>query len=113
MPPARASNTAVSASRPSREVVPLPQGGDIVAASESSTEVVPASESSTEVVPASDAKTAVVPAPQADVTETAPTRPRATRDRAVRREDAEQLRLDDPPDAPPLPGEAGRNHDRR
>ena len=120
-PPARAP-------RPGR--ARTPQAPDW---SDESTESVPASRARTEVVPAADARTEVVPAAErnasaeADATSeadasatparrpSAPSRPpgsRSPRDRAVRREDAEQLELDDPPDAPPLPGSARRARDR-
>ncbi len=102
-------------------------------ASHARTAVEPASHARTEVVPAADARTAVVPAAERNASAeadtaseadasaaparrpSAPSRPpgsRPPRDRAVRREDAEQLELDDPPDAPPLPGSAGRARDR-
>jgi hypothetical protein len=80
---------------------------------------VPASEDVTEVVRAPDVQSdepAAGPGsgdPSDARTEISPARPRAPRDRAVRREDAEQLRLDDPPDAPPLPGRQPRTRDPR
>ena len=65
----------------------------------------------TQVAPPSEAATEVAPAdpPRAPVT-------RVGRDRAVRREDAAGLTLDDPPDAPLPPGGAlpgSRSRDRR
>ncbi|MDX6675969.1 MAG: hypothetical protein QOE31_21 [Solirubrobacteraceae bacterium] len=117
--------------RPGRRSVPEPEDW-----SDESTEVVPASRARTEAVPASRARTEVVPpesrtevVPAAEARPAAeagpadtpePRRPvprppgsRPARDRAVRREDAEQLELHDPPDAPPLPGSAPRARDRR
>jgi hypothetical protein len=70
----------------------------------------------TEVVPAGEAGTTAVPdAPGDAARDDVPPRPpgsRPPRDRAVRREDAEQLELDDPPDAPPLSGDGRRARDR-
>ena len=97
---------------------------EIVPASRARTEVVPAGDARTEIVPAGDARTEVVPSapPEparapADPAAPAETPPRAPgsrppRDRAVRREDAERLELDDPPDAPPLSADPRRARDR-
>jgi hypothetical protein len=70
----------------------------------------PPPDARTEVIPPSDARTEALPAER-----------RPSRDRAVRREDAEQLELDDPPDpprrsapeAPAQPGDAPRGRTRR
>jgi hypothetical protein len=93
---------------------------EIVPPSRTRTEVVPVSESPTDVVAPSEGRTQVVPSADAhtEVVPTGPTPPRRPderppRDRAVRREDAEHLKLDDPPDAPSLrPGEIPRGRDR-
>jgi hypothetical protein len=119
-------------SRPGRQTAPAPpdwgdESTEVVPASR--TEVVPASRARTEVVPASHARTEVVPASEArggalarrdrtgdaraerDRTGAAPAQrqrsrdSRPPRDRAVRREDAADLTLDDPPDAPLGPGD--------
>ena len=102
------------APRPGRAQTPQPPDW-----SDESTDIVPLSRARTEVVPAADARTEVVPAGDADAAPEprppAPPRPpgsRSPRDRAVRREDAEQLELHDPPDAPPLPDETRRARDR-
>jgi hypothetical protein len=106
------STEIVPRSRASTEVVPTsPTPADMVPASESVTEVVRAPRPQSDAAPAaeppagdaSEARTEVAPAPPGT---------RAPRDRAVRREDAEQLRLDDPPDAPPL-GDRPRSRDSR
>jgi hypothetical protein len=99
---------------------------DVVPASRAATQVVPTARSAADVVPPSESATEVerAPEPRAEPgpaastppndasearTEVSPAQPRP-RDRAVRREDAEQLRLDDPPDAPPL-GDRARSRD--
>jgi len=103
------STGVVPASRARTAVVPASRtGGEVVPASESATEVVRAAEPRDEDAPR------VRPAdPSEAQTEVAPPAHSRPRDRAVRREDAEQLRLDDPPDAPPLSGGAARTRDPR
>jgi hypothetical protein len=70
-----------------------------------------------ELVTWSDAPTSVVPAEprvprSAPSGDDSPATQRVPRDRAVRREDAERIEVDDPPDAPLLPGEIPRAQDR-
>ncbi|MEY2515501.1 MAG: hypothetical protein QOJ89_2859 [bacterium] len=123
------STDLVPASRARTEVVPAgDRRTEVAPGDDRRTEVVSAGKARTEVRPAGKARTEVVPtaeaAPDAPRTpdapgdaprDDAPPRPpgaRPPRDRAVRREDAEQLELDDPPDAPPLSGDARRARDR-
>ena len=91
-------------------------------ASEDSTELVSWSDGPTSVVPAEPRRRRSAQPPDAEVVETSPspegeTPPTARaggprpRDRAVRREDA-RVTVDDPPDAPPRPGDAPRARDR-
>jgi hypothetical protein len=79
------------------------------------------SDGRTEAVPSTpDARTEVIPPIEARA-EAVPDKRRPPRDRAVRREDAEQLELHDPPDpprrpapeAPPHPGDVPRGRRRR
>jgi hypothetical protein len=85
---------------------------ELVTWSEAPTSVVPAEPRSEPPAGGPPAEPRAAPEPRAarDPAD-APSRPRP-RDRAVRREDAERIEVDDPPDVPLRPGEIPRAQDR-